>query len=199
MPGPVFWGLDGSGMDDDFAFSFHRTLEEWEAEQREYEEFNRKFAARDQERKRLGVEYREEGPGDRNSVWTRSYSDEAPGQSPMLRLFGLGTHLSELIVDLKEPHRGGELPAECRELIDQLSRDFGNLREVAGACAAEPSETFWAPVVERFCETLEAVAAGRPALEAKCGDFQRQLQQFLDRPGGVDDAASAEWDDDLPF
>ena len=31
--GTMFWGLDGSGMDPDFAFSFFRTREEWEAEQ----------------------------------------------------------------------------------------------------------------------------------------------------------------------
>ena len=42
---PSFWGLDGSNMEyDRFEFSFDKTREEWEAEQRRYEEFNRKFA-----------------------------------------------------------------------------------------------------------------------------------------------------------
>jgi hypothetical protein len=41
--GPAFWGLDGCNMDDDFAFSFHRTREEWDAERRKWEEFNREF------------------------------------------------------------------------------------------------------------------------------------------------------------
>src|SRR5207244_4050793 len=46
MPGPMFWGLDGSSMDDEFAFDiYHRTREEWEADRREWEEFNRKFEA----------------------------------------------------------------------------------------------------------------------------------------------------------
>ena len=40
---PVFWGLDGSGMDEGFAFSFYKTLEEFEAEERRREEFNREF------------------------------------------------------------------------------------------------------------------------------------------------------------
>jgi hypothetical protein len=40
---PMFWHLDGSEMDDCFEFSFHKTLEEWEAERRRWEEFRRKF------------------------------------------------------------------------------------------------------------------------------------------------------------
>jgi len=42
---PTFWGLDGSNMEyDRFEFSFDKTREEWEAEQRRYDEFNREFA-----------------------------------------------------------------------------------------------------------------------------------------------------------
>lgn len=43
---PMFWHLDGSHFEfDRFEFSFDKTREEWEAEQRRYEEFNRDFAA----------------------------------------------------------------------------------------------------------------------------------------------------------
>ncbi|HVC97047.1 MAG TPA: hypothetical protein VND64_25435 [Pirellulales bacterium] len=46
--GPAFWGLDGSGMDHDFAFDIsHRTREEWEEEQRRWEEHSRRFNAVD--------------------------------------------------------------------------------------------------------------------------------------------------------
>ena len=48
--GPGFWHLDGSHMDDDFAFSFHRTREEWDEENRRREEFNREFNRRWEER-----------------------------------------------------------------------------------------------------------------------------------------------------
>lgn len=41
---PMFWFLDGCNMDYQFEFSFYKTREEWEAEQRRYEEFNREFA-----------------------------------------------------------------------------------------------------------------------------------------------------------
>lgn len=50
-PTPTFWHLDGCNMDDDFPFSFHLTREAWEQEQREYEEFNRKFNAEWEKRK----------------------------------------------------------------------------------------------------------------------------------------------------
>ena len=38
-----FWHLDGSHMDDDFVFSDLRTREEWDARQREWQEFTDKF------------------------------------------------------------------------------------------------------------------------------------------------------------
>jgi hypothetical protein len=41
--GPYFWHLDGSEMDDRFEFSFHKTIEAWEAERREWEEFSREY------------------------------------------------------------------------------------------------------------------------------------------------------------
>ena len=49
--GPGFWHLDGSHMDDGFAFSTCVTVEEWEIEQREREEFNREFDRRMEERR----------------------------------------------------------------------------------------------------------------------------------------------------
>ena len=41
--GPTFWHLDGCNMDDGFAFSHYLTVEEWETENQQREEFNRKF------------------------------------------------------------------------------------------------------------------------------------------------------------
>ena len=48
--GPGFWHLDGSHMDDDFAFSDFLTREEWEAENRRREEFDKEFNRRWEER-----------------------------------------------------------------------------------------------------------------------------------------------------
>ena len=44
---PMFWHLDGSNMEyDRFEFSFCKTIEEWEAEQREYEEMAKAISAK---------------------------------------------------------------------------------------------------------------------------------------------------------
>ena len=45
-----FWHLDGCNMDEGFAFSTFQTIAEWEADRREWEEFNRKFNREWQER-----------------------------------------------------------------------------------------------------------------------------------------------------
>jgi hypothetical protein len=39
----MFWHLDGCNMDEGFEFSFYKTLEEFEEEERKREEFNREF------------------------------------------------------------------------------------------------------------------------------------------------------------
>lgn len=48
--GVGFWHLDGSSMDDEFAFSFYKTREEWEAENLRREEFSKEFNRRWEER-----------------------------------------------------------------------------------------------------------------------------------------------------
>ena len=48
--GVGFWHLDGSHMDDDFAFSSYKTRAEWEAENRRREEFDLEFNQKREER-----------------------------------------------------------------------------------------------------------------------------------------------------
>jgi hypothetical protein len=49
--GVGFWHLDGSNMDDEFAFSSFKTRQEWELENRRQEEFNKEFNRKWAERK----------------------------------------------------------------------------------------------------------------------------------------------------
>jgi hypothetical protein len=49
--GVGFWHLDGSNMDDDFAFSSCKTRQEWEVENSRREEFNREFDRECEERR----------------------------------------------------------------------------------------------------------------------------------------------------
>ncbi len=172
MPGPVFWHLDGCNMDDDFAFSFHRTREEWEAEQREFEEMDRR-AKEHMARESAG-----------GSIWKRSYSNEDSfAQFPGLALFGLGAHLAELTQDLKD---AGAEPG----IIDHLNRAFGNVRE-----AVESSTNALVdPAVERLCEQLTDIAEAHIALTDKCSDLARLLSAFARRR--MDEL---EWDEEMPF
>jgi hypothetical protein len=198
--GPMFWHLDGCNMDDDFAFSHHDTLAEYEAEQREYEEFSRKMDAERAERERLGVEYPSGKETDNEYPWKRSFVAEETDGGPFvtLRLFAIGSRLAELTCDLKQPSDG---ISENRPLIDQLHRDFGNLREVCRSADEATVSALIQPVLDRFCDSLSEVAAARADLGEECADLQSQLQHFLDPPkkrtlGG--DYLSGNYDD-IPF
>ncbi len=204
MPGPSFWSLDGSGMDwGEFAFEIYRTREEWEAEQRDDEEFSRKCDARDAERRRLGVDHPIEGTHPAGSVWSSSFSIADSPDVPLgIRLFGIGGHLAELITDLREPPKRNASFGPVDEsatggLIDQLNRDFGNLREVLIGTDAALSTSLVEPVLDRFAETLEAVAAERTDLDPKCGALFAKLKNFL---APSDPEMPYEFPDDgLPF
>lgn len=205
MPGPTFWHLDGSGMDwGEFAFDiYRRTREEWEAEQRDYEEFSRQCDARDAERRRLGVDYPAEGQHPAGSVRSSSFSVADSPEVPLgIRLFGIGGHLAELITDLREPPKGSEsfdaaASSATGGLIDQLNRDFGNLREVLTGADAALSASLVEPVLDCFAETLEAVASTRSDLDAKCRDVSTRLKTFLTPP--APEMPYEFPDDGLPF
>ncbi|HEX5446216.1 MAG TPA: hypothetical protein VFW87_20485 [Pirellulales bacterium] len=192
LPGPMFWHLDGCNMDDDFAFSSHRTRAEWEEEQRRWAEFSRRFDEREAERKSLGVEYPSMADDGSGKLWQRSYlSDDSIGLPLEARLFDIGSHLAAVIVDLKQPLEG-------RPLIDRLKRDFGNLREVVRSTDVALTEALVEPVVDRFCETLEAVADAREDLDEQCADLQQRLRRFLDPPQEPE-MPSEFGEDDIPF
>jgi hypothetical protein len=195
LPGLAFWGLDGSGMDDEFAFDItHRTLEEWEEERRSWDDFHRKFEAQREERERLGVTPPSDDCYSAESVWRRSFvAKDTPGTPLPLRLFAIGTLLSELTVDIKDAD--GE-----RALIDDLSREFGNLREVLQSDDDSLVQSLAGPVLDRFCDTLSEVAAAHADLREKCEDLQMRLGRFLEPPSDKPDLPER-WqsDDDIPF
>lgn len=182
MPGPAFWHLDGCNMDDGFAFDiYHRTREEWEADQREWGEHRRRFDAESEERKRLGVAESGFGTPEEASVWSSSFSVGENADVPLgVRLFGIGGHLAELMVDLRG--YADRLPAvpDAQQLIDQLNRDFGNLREVLQSSEPALAAALIQPVMDRFAETLAAVAAADIRLSAKCESLTNIVGRLLE-------------------
>jgi len=192
LPGPMFWHIDGCNMDEDFAFSFHRTREEYEQERREWDEFHRQWEEREAERKRLGVEYPETSASD--SVWRRSLAaGNGPDVPVGVRLFGIGSHLAELIVELKSP-------TEDRPSIDALGRHFGNLRDVVAMPDAASAASLIEPVLDRFCETLEEIGSAHLGLAERCDDLARQVRGFLQAPPtGNESGPYLGTDNDVPF
>lgn len=206
MPGPCFWHLDGSGMDDEFAFDiYHRTREEWDAERREWEDRSRRYDAEQAERARLGVTDSMPGEDGSNAVWSRTFVAADDANVPLgIRVFGIGCRLAELIVGLRGEAASTAAASpeatspEAQGRIDQLNRDFGNLREVLQSVDFSLAETLLDPVLKRFVETLDTVATAHPDLAAQCESLTGSLHKLLDpRPPGVTwDPAD---DDDVPF
>jgi hypothetical protein len=77
--GPGFWHFDGSHMDDDFAFSDFLTREEWDAENRRREEFNKEFNRKWEERQQR-LARGEQVDDEFNLDWIDSLSRD-PGDS----------------------------------------------------------------------------------------------------------------------
>lgn len=53
---PTFWHLEGSDMDDGFAFSFHLSAADWEDEERSRRQFDEEFEREWKQRNKNGVE-----------------------------------------------------------------------------------------------------------------------------------------------
>jgi len=181
LPRPMFWHLDGCNMDDDFAFYFHGTYDDWKEERREYEQWNRRFEAEQAERERLGVRPRATAGIDSDAAWDAEDAGSA-GAVLYRRLFSVGASLCEITVALKEP------PGR-RDLLDRLCRDFGNLRDVCRTDDPASADALIEPVLHRFGEALDAVAADRPDLERQCVALQDRLARFLDWADPTPDAA----------
>jgi hypothetical protein len=182
--GPTFCHFDGCNNDTEYPFTFHLTREDWEAEQREYEDLRRRCDERDKLREAGLLKDDDLFAGQSSTIWKSSYSaPESESESPGLRLVGIGGHLGELLTDLKAP--------PCSEdFVESLNRYFGNVRAVL----QEPEgDALLAPAVDRFCEELDEVAVVREDLREKCLDLKRQARRFAAR------AMDEPIDDDMPF
>jgi hypothetical protein len=180
--GPAFWHLDGCNQDEEFPFSLCGTREEWEAEERQREEFSRKFDEEWKAREAAG-EAEGDAHGKSCSPWQPSFPGPHAAPSPTFALFRIGACLGEIITELKRP--------QCPQtLIDKLNRDFDNLCRVA----KDSTDALLNPVVEHFCITLREVAESRPGLSARCQDLERQLND-LSRRVEDEDQTPPEWDE----
>lgn len=199
LPGPSFWHLDGSGMDDEFAFDIYRvTRAEWEEERRQWEEHSRRFDAERSERERLGVTNATSSVDGSPTIWTRSVKVTRTAEVPLgIRVFGVGCRLAELIVGLRRGAEHDSTPPEAQRHIDQLNRDFGNLREILQSSDSSLAEALIDPILDRFADSLATVAADGPDLAPQCASLANEVRKLLDPP-----PPEPTWDvndSDIPF
>lgn len=189
MPGPGFWHLDGCNMDDDFAFDlYYDTLEEWQKHRDEMDAFSRRMDEERKERESLGVTYGADG--NRTGIWQTSYVSDDKNVPLGIRLFGYGGHLAELMVDLRTAS-----DCDVQPRIDQLNREFGNLREVLSSSDLDQASALLQPVMDRLTNTLAELAGDYPSLSEKCDSLSGKLEGMLDPETKYDiDEGS-----DLPF
>jgi hypothetical protein len=184
-------------MDNDFAFDIYcRTREEWEEEQQAWDDYAERCDAERSERERLGVTNSESPAGGSPSGLSGSLSTADLSEMPLgVRVFGVGCHLAELIVGLRSGADRESTPPEAQRHINELNRDFGNLRDVLQNDDSSLADALIGPVLRRFGETLETVAADRPDLAAQCERVACDLDTLLSPPGTGPDWGSEEPDD----
>jgi hypothetical protein len=99
-----------------------------------------------------------------------------------IRVFGVGCRLAELIVGLRAGADRENTPPEAQRHIDQLNRDFGNLRELLQRSDSSLAEALIDPVLHRFAETLDSVATVRPDRALQCESLTNDLHKLLNPP-----------------
>jgi hypothetical protein len=95
-------------------------------------------------------------------------------------LFGVGCRLAELITDMRSQGDAPSAAPQVQRFIEQLNRDFGNLRELLQTSELSVAEALINPVFDRFVESLAGVASALPDLSAKCESLTSSLAKLVD-------------------
>jgi hypothetical protein len=133
-----------------------------------------------------------------SAIWSRSFTVKDTADVPLgIRVFGVGCHLAELIVGLRAGADRETAPLEAQRHIDQLNRDFGDLRELLQCPDSSLAEALIDPVLHRFTETLDAVARGRADLALQCESLTNDLHKLLNPPSPEPTCAFG--DPEVPF
>ena len=199
---PMLLGLDGSEMDDGFAFDFHcRDLAEWEAEQSRLQAINEVAAIRDEVEEELGLpdlDFATLGDNfssDTEDTWDGDSDDDMDGNldteyggetsawsepdstaPPQLTwLIDVGNHLAEVIVLLRGP--GDKFHQARLPQIQCLMELFANLRAAVSETSEPVSSERWAPQKAKLSDALQGVAAEFPETSEACAAVMEQLNR----------------------
>lgn len=161
LPGPAFWGLDGSGLPMEFEFSTMRTEQEWKEFMLADFELDRPAESDAQIRLGSGV------PGGGNAL---AATMVAPNTS-LMALISVGFSLSDLLVKVEEVD-------PKRNYIASLNRHFDNLRAVVLEQGEHMSMV--APVLEKFEDSLQELRQEHPQLSIDCDEVSTMLAALLE-------------------
>jgi hypothetical protein len=172
--GVAFTGLDGHHLelDEEFAFSLCETREEWEEQQREYEEMSAKF-----ERERKEREAAADGePDDLGPTWASQVSDEPiPGDTD--GHLELAFMLAEIVSTLESENAP-------REDIRAINVRFAEFRNCHPDQLAEAGR--------RLGDQLESLTDAYPDIISRVADFCSRVDERIL-------SARMEDDPDVPF
>lgn len=196
MPGIGFWHLDGSGMDDIFAFSlYHETVEDWQKEQDEYEAQSRAFDAQQKLKQEWNLPSEFSGlPDDADDIWRIAF--ETPeGELPLgHRLLVVANRMADLIVAIRiSAGEDPTIPAEA--ITTEIGRCYKRLRSACIEVNAQNYEEFLGPLIDNFVEVTEKIGFNRATI--------RNAEQLSDALHGFQRPSTnypSDWlDGDVPF
>ena len=172
--GVAFTGLDGHHLelDDEFAFSLCETREEWEEQQREFEEMSAEIE-RERKEREAAADDEPEGLG---PTWTGRVSDEPiPGDTE--GHLELAFMLAEIVAILESRNAP-------REDIRGINDRFAEFRN------CDPDEL--AVAGRRLGDQLESLTDTYPDITSRVADFCSRIDDRIISARMVDD-------DDVPF
>ena len=179
MPGIGFWHMDGCNMDDLFAFAYyHDTIESWESDQADYQEFSRQIDQQHDLAKEwcLPSQYSKPSP-DVDRIWRLVVKTEG-GEIPLgHRLNNVAHGTVSLIVQLRID---GEL--DTNFVIEQYEKNLQH-RYVQLKCACEKSAEY-----ELSSDVETSVACFLDAVDELTSDLERYLDQLFDHESSDDDS-----------
>jgi hypothetical protein len=166
VPGPVFWQLDSSHLDDDFVFSFYKDRYEWESEQRQWLDIIRQGSdepARPDDRSTSRPEALPPGR------W-RISRDRPRRAAAEIQLLRIGTDLAELLDNCQKLPEGDTWQ-------EQLRRQYDNLLTVV----CEKSEAILGGAVIRLQTSLGDLADRHASLKHRCDEMIARIDELAAR------------------
>lgn len=162
--GPTFYHLDGSAMDDDFVFSFYESVDEWEKDQADYEQYVESLESARPERDDIRMP-------EPCRIWSCSSLNRAllptlpPGQRIYLLTFDLTANVAELKIDTTNDPALATLARRIETRLNDVrnaikDRAVWQLDGLLDACGT----------------AVDDLRRESTELGEKCGDFRAKLE-----------------------